>query len=160
LFTLTLARAFELLAQPKKVRGGSTPIKELGKHPTTNEEMAVYSGKYGPYIKCGKVNVSLPDDLEPEKVTTELAQELLAPKITKKEDKTEKGANKKALKNASSKATKSGAKDSSTTKAAKNVKVEKQSVAKSVSKSKVEVEKEKSSKVIRRKAGGSEKALT
>lgn len=157
LFTLTFARALELLAQPKKVRGGSTPIKELGKHPDTQEEMAVYSGKYGPYIKCGKVNVSLPDDLEPEKVTTELAQELLAPKISKKSDKTDKAAKKKTA----AKVAKPAAKEVVTSKANKvDAKSDKKAVKKKGAAVKTVDDKATSAKVIRRKSGANEKALS
>ncbi len=63
------------------MRGRSVPIKELGQHPTLNEPMAVFTGKYGPYVKCGKTNVSLPDDMTPETVTPEKAIELLSTKI-------------------------------------------------------------------------------
>ena len=53
---------------PKKVRGRAAPIKELGEHPTLGDSVQIYSGKYGPYIKNGKVNVSLPEDVKPEDV--------------------------------------------------------------------------------------------
>ncbi len=151
LFTLTLARALELLAQPKKVRGGSTPLKELGKHPLNQEEMGVYSGKYGPYIKCGKVNVSLPDDLEPENVTTEKAIELLAPKLSQKSksgQKPQSGQKKAAQKE--SKATKKKAPAKKT-----SVKAKKGGV-----KSAKSEEKPAAKKVIRRKSGTTEKAST
>ena len=134
LFDVDFTRAMELLSQPKKVRGRSTPIKELGKHPDTEEEMGVYTGKYGPYVKCGKVNVSLPDDLEPEKVTTEKAVELLAPKMTKTKKKTKKKAAKKKT-----------AKKKTAKKAAAKKTVAKKTAAK---------------KIIRRKAGSSEKTTT
>ncbi|MCB0355580.1 MAG: DNA topoisomerase I, partial [Bdellovibrionales bacterium] len=106
IFEVDFAKALELLSQPKKVRGRSTAIKELGKHPETEEAMGVYSGKYGPYVKCGKVNVSLPDDLEPENVTAEKAIELLAPKITASKKKTKKkSTGKKTTKKSSKKPT-------------------------------------------------------
>ncbi|MCB0392527.1 MAG: DNA topoisomerase I, partial [Bdellovibrionales bacterium] len=92
LFTVDFKKALELLSQPKKVRGRSTPLKELGAHPDTGDEIGVYTGKYGPYVKCGKVNVSLPDDLEPEKVSVEKALELLAPKLTASKKKSTKKA--------------------------------------------------------------------
>ncbi len=80
LFTITLARALELISKPKTGRGRAAPIKELGKIAGLDEIVAVYSGKYGPYIKCGKTNVSLPDGMKPEDVTLEIAVGLVTAK--------------------------------------------------------------------------------
>jgi DNA topoisomerase I len=80
IFAVDLKRALELLAQPKKMRGRSTPLKELGKHPESQEEIQVFTGKYGPYIKVGKTNISLPDDIKPEDLTVEQALKLIAEK--------------------------------------------------------------------------------
>lgn len=99
LFTINLEQALELLARPKRGRGRAAPIKVLGEHPDLAEEIAVYNGKFGPYIKCGKVNVSLPEDMEPEKADLKLALELLAPKIA------EAGIKKKTKKKAAKKKT-------------------------------------------------------
>jgi DNA topoisomerase-1 len=100
LFTITLKQALELLARPKKGRGRAAPIKVLGDHPKVEEEMAVYNGKYGPYIKCGKVNVSVPEGQKPEDVTKEQAIELLAERI---DEVSSKKTTKKATKKASAK---------------------------------------------------------
>jgi DNA topoisomerase I len=82
LFTITLERALELLAQPKAGRGRKavTPIHEIGKHPVDEEPVNVYDGPYGPYIKHGKVNVSVPEGKKPEEVTLEEAVALLTEK--------------------------------------------------------------------------------
>lgn len=80
IFAVDLNRALELLAQPKKMRGRSSPLRELGKHPDSQEEIQVFSGKYGPYIKVGKNNISLPDDLKPEDITVDQALKLIAEK--------------------------------------------------------------------------------
>lgn len=85
LFDVNLKRALELLSQPKKGRGRSVPLKELGAHPDSKASIQVLSGKYGPYIKCGDVNVSLPEGLKPEDVTLKAALELLAQKSSKSE---------------------------------------------------------------------------
>ena len=45
--------------------------------------MAVYSGRYGPYVKHGKVNATIPSSSDPAKVTLEEALELLAAKEAK-----------------------------------------------------------------------------
>ncbi len=80
LFSVSLKRALELFAQPKRGRGRATPLKELGPHPETKAVVQVLNGKYGPYIKCGSTNVSLPEGLKPEDVTMKVALELLAKK--------------------------------------------------------------------------------
>jgi DNA topoisomerase I len=80
LFTITLERALEILSKPKAGRGRAAPLKELGKLPGTEESVAIFTGKYGPYIKSGKVNVSLPDDVKPEDVTLEMAANLITQK--------------------------------------------------------------------------------
>ncbi len=61
-YTVTLDRALELLAEEKKGRKSSRVLKELGTHPKDEKKIAVYDGKYGPYIKHGSKNISLPDD--------------------------------------------------------------------------------------------------
>lgn len=110
LFEMNHERAMELLSQPKRVRGRSAPLKELGKHPQTEDEMQVLTGKYGPYVKCGKVNVSLPEDMKPEDMTAEQAIDLLASKIeeagkkkTKKKATKKKTTKKKTAKKAAAK---------------------------------------------------------
>lgn len=105
IFEVNLARALELLAQPKKMRGRSTPLKELGPHPQSKEEIVILTGKYGPYIKMGKINASLPEDLKPEAVTLEIAMKLIADKAELKGEKT----GKKSAPGGKSKASRSGA---------------------------------------------------
>jgi DNA topoisomerase-1 len=77
--TISLERALELLAQPKKGRGrgSAKPLRELGSHPEDGEPVTLHDGPYGLYVKHGKVNASLPKDLSPEAVTLEMALELL-----------------------------------------------------------------------------------
>jgi len=79
-----LDRALQILAEPKRGRGGSkTPAKELGNHPKDGKPITLHTGKYGPYVKHGKINASLPKDADPDKFTLEEAVELLK----KKEEK-------------------------------------------------------------------------
>ncbi len=82
MLTIQLDRALEMLAQPKAGRGrkAATPIHEIGKHPADEEPINVYDGPYGPYIKHGKVNASVPEGKKPEEVTVEEAVALLEEK--------------------------------------------------------------------------------
>jgi DNA topoisomerase-1 len=62
-YSITLERALELLAEEKKGRGKrSKKLKDLGQEPGGTRSLAVYDGKYGPYIKYGSKNISLPED--------------------------------------------------------------------------------------------------
>lgn len=80
IFDVDLKRALELLAQPKKGRGRAAPLKSLGEHPGTKEQIDLLTGKYGPYIKFGKKNISLPEDAKPETFTLEMALKLIEEK--------------------------------------------------------------------------------
>jgi DNA topoisomerase I len=90
--TVSLERALELLAQPKRGRGGSkkTPLRELGAHPGDKEPVNIYQGPYGNYLKHGKINVGLPEDETVEGITLEKALELLDEKAATKKTTTRK----------------------------------------------------------------------
>lgn len=115
--TITFERAMEMLSQPKKGRGKAAALKDLGAHPDTGEAIQVFNGPYGPYIKSGKTNASLPEGTTVETVTLEQAIGLInekgpakgkgkakgkAAKGAAKEPKAAKAAPKKTLKNAES----------------------------------------------------------
>jgi DNA topoisomerase-1 len=89
-YTVTLDRALELLKEEKKGRGGSQMIKEIGKHPKDEKVIAVYSGKYGPYVKWGSVNATIPKDSDPNTISMDQAVALLAAKAPKKSPKSSK----------------------------------------------------------------------
>ena len=79
-----LTRALELLAMPKRGRGGRTALKDLGKPEGSDETIQVYDGPYGLYVKQGKVNASLPEGKGADDVTLEEAVALLAAKAAAK----------------------------------------------------------------------------
>ena len=65
---IELDRAVELIKEKKgKGRRSSSEIADLGKHPETDKPIKVLDGRYGPYIKYGKKNISLPKGTKPEK---------------------------------------------------------------------------------------------
>lgn len=91
LFTVTYADAMALLSTPKKGRGGRSALKVLGKYPGTEDEIQLFNGPYGPYVKVGKTNASLPEGVAAEQATFEQAIEVLSVKIgTPKAGKTKK----------------------------------------------------------------------
>ena len=78
--TIGMNRAVDLIAEAAKKKGGkasATPLKVIGNHPEEGDEIAVFSGRYGPYIKYKKLNVTLPKDKDPQDVTLEEAVELI-----------------------------------------------------------------------------------
>ena len=114
IFAVDLKQALDLLAQPKRMRGRSAPLKDLGVFPDTQEQVQVHSGKYGPYIKVGGKNISLGDDAKIEELTLEAVLPLIRDKISapKKGGKKASGAGKKASSGKTAKVAKAGAKAS------------------------------------------------
>ncbi|MFM7268468.1 MAG: topoisomerase C-terminal repeat-containing protein, partial [Cyanobium sp.] len=75
-----LSRALELLAEPKRGRGGRTALKDLGIPEGSDEVIQLFNGPYGLYVKQGKLNASLPEGSTADTITLEQAVELLAAK--------------------------------------------------------------------------------
>lgn len=85
--TIPLERALELLSEPKKGRTSTNSkskaaLRELGTHPEDGETINIYDGPYGPYIKHGKTNVSIPEGESVEDITLAAALNLLASKVS------------------------------------------------------------------------------
>ena len=80
-FTIGLNRAVTVLAE-KKARGFTRPkpgaLKDLGEHPAGGGNIQVMSGRYGAYVKHGKINATLPKDMDPKALTVAEAVELIA----------------------------------------------------------------------------------
>ncbi|MEJ2666978.1 MAG: topoisomerase C-terminal repeat-containing protein [Deinococcales bacterium] len=90
---VTLEQALELL---KNKRARNQPLRTLGEHPDSGTAVEVREGRYGPYVKSGKLNASLPNDVTPDQVTLEHAVELLAARAAKGGAKGGKGRTGKA----------------------------------------------------------------
>jgi len=71
---ITLEQSIELLANKNKK---TSELRNLGKHPETNEDIVVKDGRYGPYISDGKVNAALKGNLSPDTITLDEAVELI-----------------------------------------------------------------------------------
>ncbi len=80
IFDIQLERAVELLAQ---AREGAAVLRVLGDHPEDKASVEVCSGRYGPYVRHGKINATLPKDMSPDSITLEEGLELIAAKIAK-----------------------------------------------------------------------------
>jgi DNA topoisomerase I len=82
-FSVGLNRAVALIAEKKtnpRGRGAAQSLRALGDHPEHGGPVTVKSGRYGPYVNHGKINATLPRDLEPETITLESALTLIARK--------------------------------------------------------------------------------
>jgi DNA topoisomerase-1 len=82
MFTLTLAEAKELFAQPKTrgaaARAAVPPLRELGVDTASGKPMVIKDGRFGPYVTDGETNASLRKGDEVATITDERAIELLA----------------------------------------------------------------------------------
>jgi DNA topoisomerase I len=82
LFTLTLAEAKEMFAQPKArgrgARPAAPPLRELGHDPATGKPMVIKDGRFGPYVTDGETNASLRKGDDVASITVQRAAELLA----------------------------------------------------------------------------------
>ncbi len=97
---ITLGRALELLAEPKKSRRGfgakKEPLKVFDASPVTQQQVQLLDGRYGPYVTDGVTNASLPKEAKVEEVTFPQALELLAARAAKGPAKKKRSARKKA----------------------------------------------------------------
>jgi DNA topoisomerase-1 len=85
-FEVGLNRAVSLLAEKaasSRGRRGANVIKELGEHPELGGKVQVLTGRYGPYVKHGNINATIPKDREPEQVTMDEAVALIAARDAK-----------------------------------------------------------------------------
>lgn len=102
--TIGMNRAVTLIAENAKKKGVEA-LRVIGEHPDGGE-IAAFSGKYGPYVKHGKINATIPKDIEVDAMTIEQAVELLAKKAGAKGGKkapAKKAAPKKAAAKAEAK---------------------------------------------------------
>ncbi|HVG47832.1 MAG TPA: topoisomerase C-terminal repeat-containing protein, partial [Rubellimicrobium sp.] len=81
-FEIGMNRAMEVLAQKAAGRGAgrgrasTAALRTLGEHPGGGE-VTVMPGRFGAYVKWGKVNATIPKDSAPETITLEQAVALV-----------------------------------------------------------------------------------
>ena len=91
-FTISLPRALEVLAMAK----GKTALRVLGNHPQDGGEVAIYDGRFGPYVQHGKTLATLGKNENVDTIEFERALELLAAKAGKKSGASKKPAARKS----------------------------------------------------------------
>jgi DNA topoisomerase-1 len=77
-----LETSIEMLKQARK-RASATPVRELGTHPEDGSAVAIFEGKYGPYVRYGSVNVTIPKGMTVEEVKLEEVAKWAADKIAR-----------------------------------------------------------------------------
>lgn len=106
LFTITLAEAEQIFAQPKTRRGAkksNTLSKELGVDPVSGGTVFLRDGRFGPYVTDGSVNASIRTTDSIDTITPERAYNLLSlrrEKLAETGGKTKRGATSKTRKSA------------------------------------------------------------
>ncbi len=78
--SIGLNRAVTLLAEAAEKGGGQGLLRELGNHPTTGEPVTLNRGRFGPYVKHGKIMASLRKANDPETMTLDDAMVLIQAK--------------------------------------------------------------------------------
>ena len=82
--TIGMNRAITLIAEAAtKGRPAQKVLRELGDHPDDKKPVTLHEGRFGPYVKHGKINASLPKGEDPESLTMEAAVALIAAKAAK-----------------------------------------------------------------------------
>ena len=108
IFTVDLAGALSLLAQPKQRgrRAAAGPLKELGEDPVTKKQVVVRTGRFGLYVTDGETNATLRLGDTPETISLDRACELLAERRNAEPSTRPRKAVKKVAKKTTKKATK------------------------------------------------------
>jgi DNA topoisomerase I len=107
IFTVTLEEALALLAQPKGRRGAAAPKPGIvvGVDPSTQREVQLKEGRFGPYVTDGETNASLRRADDPATISIERAADLLAERRAKDPAPKKKAAKKAPAKKAAAKKT-------------------------------------------------------
>ena len=86
--SIGMNRAMALLAEVgSKARPAQKKLKDLGAHPKDRKPVTLHQGRFGPYLKHGKQNASLPKGENAEQLTLERAVQLLAERAAKAKSK-------------------------------------------------------------------------
>ncbi len=105
--TIGVNRAVVLLAEPaaERRRNAPQPLRELGPHPDGGV-VALYQGRYGPYVSHDRVFASLPKTADPETFSLDEAIGLLAGRSKTRPRRQQRGAKSAASKPSERRATK------------------------------------------------------
>lgn len=83
---VSLEDAIKILAAAadKKGKNSKKALRDLGAHPRDEKPVRIMTGRYGPYINHNQINASIPNKIDPDKITIDEAIKLLEKKAQKK----------------------------------------------------------------------------
>ncbi len=99
--SIGINRAVTIIAESKSKGRG----REIGTHPEDGKPVTVLSGRYGPYVKHGAVNATLPAEIDPDTVDLEIAIPLIEARRAKGAGKRKPPARKTSAKKTTAKKT-------------------------------------------------------
>ncbi|MBN8555230.1 MAG: type I DNA topoisomerase [Deltaproteobacteria bacterium] len=74
-------RAIEIFAEPRtrgtRGRSKAVALRVVGQHPIEKKPIEIFNGPYGLYVKCAKINASIPKEIQPDDLSLEKAIELI-----------------------------------------------------------------------------------
>lgn len=76
LFTVNVERAADLINNKTSTKASGV-IKLVATHPETNTEINLCKGRFGPYLKYGKANIKIPNNIDGETMTEDQALSLV-----------------------------------------------------------------------------------
>ncbi|MEZ6059563.1 MAG: type I DNA topoisomerase [Planctomycetaceae bacterium] len=79
---ITMDAAVEMLKNTRK-RAAPEPLREIGNHPDDGATIGVFEGRYGMYVKHGRINATVPKDTDINGITVQQAVEWLEAKAAK-----------------------------------------------------------------------------
>jgi DNA topoisomerase-1 len=91
--TIGINRAVDLI-KTKTERAAQAKLRDIGRHPKDDKDIALYKGRFGPYLKHGRTVATLPKDVDPDTLTLDAAVTLIDARAAKA--KPAKGKGKKA----------------------------------------------------------------
>ncbi len=77
-YTVTFARAQELLSQPKALPKGVELVRDLGKDPKGKKTYQIFKSKSGMFVKSGRRRIYLPTEMNPQTATIDDVKNLIA----------------------------------------------------------------------------------
>ena len=93
--TIGINRAVDLI-KTKTERAAQSKLRDIGRHPKDDKDIALYKGRFGPYLKHGRTMATLPKDVDADTLTLEAAVALVDARAAKAKPTKGKGKAKTA----------------------------------------------------------------
>jgi len=80
--TIGINRAVDLI-KTKADRTAQSKLRDIGRHPKDDKDIALYKGRFGPYLKHGRTVATLPKDVDADTLTLDAAVALVDARAAK-----------------------------------------------------------------------------